>query len=162
MVKVVTISGANLKWKNCWKGNPHLIVRTKNVQIFFKKPSHLSWNTFFFSLSWLTSLQLILCHVAGFYKPTIPQSPPSHLRDYSTCNNARFEFFLSNGHSPQIRENGELLVRMWRGESHFSQKWHLANVGESGEYSVNFRKRPFWRVLALAKNGEFRASTRIC
>ncbi len=44
---------------------------------------------------------------------------------------------LSNGHSPQIRENGELLVRMWRGESHFSQKWRLANVGESGEYSVN-------------------------
>jgi hypothetical protein len=44
---------------------------------------------------------------------------------------------LSNGHSSQIRENGELLVRMWRGESHFSQKWLLANVGESGEYSVN-------------------------
>ncbi len=52
---------------------------------------------------------------------------------------------LSNGHSPQIRENGELLVRMWRGESHFSQKWHLANVGESGEYSVN----------GLANVGEF-------
>jgi hypothetical protein len=26
---------------------------------------------------------------------------------------------------------------MCRGESHFSQKWPLANVGESGEYSVN-------------------------
>ena len=24
---------------------------------------------------------------------------------------------------------------MWRGESHFSQKWRLANVGESGESS---------------------------
>ncbi len=56
---------------------------------------------------------------------------------------------LSNGHSPQIRENGELLVRMWRGESHFSQKWHLANVGESGEYSVN----------GLANVGEFGEST---
>jgi hypothetical protein len=44
---------------------------------------------------------------------------------------------LSNGHSPQIHQNGELLVRMCRGESHFSQKWPLANVGESGEYSVN-------------------------
>jgi hypothetical protein len=54
-------------------------------------------------------------------------------------------YFLSNGHSPQIRENGELLVRMWRGESHFSQKWRLANVGESGEYSVN----------GLANVGEF-------
>jgi hypothetical protein len=34
---------------------------------------------------------------------------------------------------------------MWRGESHFSQKWPLANVGESGEYSVN----------GLANIGEF-------
>ncbi len=54
-------------------------------------------------------------------------------------------FLLSNGHLPKIRENGELLVRMWRGESHFSQKWPLANVGESGEYSVN----------GLANVGEF-------
>jgi hypothetical protein len=47
---------------------------------------------FDFGLSRLTSLQFIQYHVAGFYKPTIPQSPPSHLRDYSTCNNARSEF----------------------------------------------------------------------
>ncbi len=40
---------------------------------------------------------------------------------------------LSNGHSPQIRENGELLVRMCRGKAHFSRKWPLASVGESGE-----------------------------
>ncbi len=46
-----------------------------------------------FGLSWLTSSQFIQYHVAGFYKPTtIPQSPPSHLLDYSTCNNARLEF----------------------------------------------------------------------
>ncbi len=44
-----------------------------------------------FGLSRLTSLQFIQYHVAGFYKPTMPQSPPSHLRDYSTCNNARLE-----------------------------------------------------------------------
>jgi hypothetical protein len=44
---------------------------------------------------------------------------------------------LSNGHSRQICENRELLVQIWRGESHFSQKWPLANVGESGKYSVN-------------------------
>ena len=31
-------------------------------------------------------------NVARFYKPTIPQSPPSHLRHYSTFNNARLEF----------------------------------------------------------------------
>ncbi len=40
------------------------------------------------------------------------------------------EDLLSNGHSPQIRQNGELLVRMCRGESHFSRKWPLASVGE--------------------------------
>jgi hypothetical protein len=65
-------------------------------------------------------------------------------------------FLLSNGHSPQIRQNGELLVRMCRGESHFSQKLAKASVGESGEY----HKRPhfgecesgesvtaFWQIL---------------
>ncbi len=45
-----------------------------------------------FGLSQLTILQFILYHVAGFYKPTIPQSQPSHLQDYSTRNNARLEF----------------------------------------------------------------------
>ena len=48
-------------------------------------------------------------------------------------------FFLSNGHSPQICQNGELLVRMCRGESHFSQKSPLANVGESGECRQMYR-----------------------
>jgi hypothetical protein len=47
-----------------------------------------------FGLSWLTSLQFIQYHVVRFYKLTIPQSPPSHLRDYSTCNNARLELFV--------------------------------------------------------------------
>ena len=45
-----------------------------------------------FGLNRLTSLQFIQYHVAGFYKPTIPQSPPSHLQDYSTCNSARLKF----------------------------------------------------------------------
>jgi hypothetical protein len=40
---------------------------------------------------------------------------------------------LSNGHLRQIRETRSLLARIWQGESHFSQKWPLANVGESGE-----------------------------
>jgi hypothetical protein len=45
-------------------------------------------------------------------------------------------FYLSNGHSPQIRQNGELLARMCRGESHFSQRWRMSDVSEcieSGE-----------------------------
>jgi hypothetical protein len=68
-------------------------------------------------------------------------------------------FKLSNGHSPQIRENGKLLVRMWRGKSHFSQKWRLANVGESGEYSVNglanVGESGEYSVNGLANVGEF-------
>ncbi len=43
---------------------------------------------FCFSVGWQAYYSLL----AGFYKPTIPQSPPSLLQDYSTCNNARLEF----------------------------------------------------------------------
>ncbi len=57
---------------------------------------------------------------------------------------------LSNGHSPQIRENGELLVRMCRMRVTFFQKWPLANVGESGE-SVT----AFWRIWRILKLGRF-------
>jgi hypothetical protein len=49
--------------------------------------------------------------------------------DYVRCK-------VSNGHSPQIRRNGELLVRMCRGESQKVSKSPLANVSEcieSGE-----------------------------
>ncbi len=57
-------------------------------QFFFQ--NNLSQNVFFifldFCISQLTSLQFILCYVAGF-----SQSPPFHLWDYSICNNARLE-----------------------------------------------------------------------
>jgi hypothetical protein len=51
-------------------------------------------------------------------------------------------YLLSNGHSPQIRQNGELLVRMCRGEPQKVSKSPLANVSEcieSGESG--------WRML---------------
>ncbi len=54
---------------------------------------------------------------------------------------------LSNGHSPQIRVTRSLLVRMCRGESHFFQKWPLANVGESGESKQN-------RLANVGESGE--------
>jgi hypothetical protein len=57
-----------------------------------------------FGISQLTSLQFILYHVAGFYNPTIPQSPPSHLQDYSKCNNARIEFSTSFAPSFDLNE----------------------------------------------------------
>ncbi len=64
----------------------HSFILITHIFFFF-----FFW-TLDFGLSQLTSLQFIHCHVAGFYKPTIPQSPPSHLQDYSICNNARLEF----------------------------------------------------------------------
>ena len=67
---------------------------------------------------------------------------------------------VSNGHSPQIHVNGELLMRMCRGESHFSQKWPLANVGESGESSQHGLAN-VGEYLHISENGEFWASTRI-
>jgi len=56
-----------------------------------------------------------------------------------------FKSQLSNGHSPQIRKNGELLVRMCRMRVSFFQKWPLANVGKFGESKQN----------RLANVGEF-------
>ncbi len=50
---------------------------------------------------------------------------------------AEIGYFVSNCHSPQIRQNGELLVRMCRGESHFSQKWRMSNVSECIESGEN-------------------------
>jgi hypothetical protein len=51
---------------------------------------------YFFVGLWSQSADKLTIHsipcIAGFYKPTIPQSLPSHLRDYSTCNNARLGF----------------------------------------------------------------------
>jgi hypothetical protein len=57
---------------------------TKGSDMNMKRSFVLYCNSFFlllldFGLSQLTtSLKFILYHVAGFYKPTIPQSPPSH------------------------------------------------------------------------------------
>jgi hypothetical protein len=56
-----------------------------------------------FGLSQLISLKFILHHVAGFFKPTIPQSLPSHLQDYRICNNARLE--LSTNFVPSFDTN---------------------------------------------------------
>jgi hypothetical protein len=91
-----------------------------------------------FGLSWLTSLQFIQYHVAGFYKPTIPQSPPSHLRDYSICNNARLEFTA-------------IFV-----PSFYPNEWCLKNGGHLGHESSALTTRPqlfvanksgFWQIL---------------
>jgi hypothetical protein len=83
--------------KKNWHGlhrPPHMAIR-RIVDRCWPTIFHSFFFFFFFldfGLSQLTSLQFIHCHVAGFFKPTIPQSPPSHLQDYSKCNNARLEF----------------------------------------------------------------------
>jgi hypothetical protein len=81
----------------------YLEIRVKLLEIahfvknhkVYSKDMYVVDNFFWldFCLSQLTSLQIILYHVAGFYKPTIPHiSPPSHLQDYSICNYASLEF----------------------------------------------------------------------
>jgi hypothetical protein len=74
---------------------------------------------------------------------------------------------LSNGYSRQMRQTRSLLPQIWQGESHFFQKWHLANVGESGESSQNIlanvsesRKTSWgmsavWRVTNISEKGHF-------
>ncbi len=55
-------------------------------------------NVLFFCLFvwlWSQSADKLTIHsipCSWFYKPTFPQSSPSHLQDYSICNNARLEF----------------------------------------------------------------------
>ena len=71
----------------------YLSGQCKKSLISFEKYTIFFFFLLDFGLSRLTSLQFIQYHAAGFYKPTIPQSPPSHLQDYSICNNARLEFF---------------------------------------------------------------------
>ncbi len=71
-------------WKNVIWSNNIFFFRTGRG----RKNYVLTLFYFFldFGLSQLTSLQLIMCHVAGFYKPTILQSPPSYLQDYGTAH----------------------------------------------------------------------------
>ncbi len=69
-----------------------------------------------------------------------------HCYERTFASKMLFEISLSNGYSPQIRENGKLLVRMCRMRVTFFQKWPLANVGESGE-SVT----AFWRIFKLGR-----------
>ncbi len=85
---LVSITKANLlqwkrKFRQCYHSIIFIIHRIDSSPFFFF--------FFDFGISRLISLQFIQYHVAGFYEPTTPQSPPSHLRDYSTCKNARLE-----------------------------------------------------------------------
>ena len=59
--------------------------------------SSLSFESTFLGL-WSQSAYKPTIHsvpCSWIYKPTIPQSPSSHLQDYSICNNARLEFSTS-------------------------------------------------------------------
>jgi hypothetical protein len=64
----------------------------------YKSPCrpHFQFLTYFFIGLWCHSDDKVTIHSIPFswifYKPTISQGPPSHLRDYSTCNNACLEF----------------------------------------------------------------------
>jgi hypothetical protein len=82
----------NLHTLDKYQNNKNFIFITVSLDYFL---GYLFFFFFFcwtFCLSRLTSLQFILYQLAGFHKPTISQSPPTHLQDYSICNNARLEF----------------------------------------------------------------------
>jgi hypothetical protein len=82
------------------------------------------------------------------------QQKRSWFENVKTCLNSidvDVETNISNGHSPQIRQNGELLVRMCRGESHFSQKSPLASPGKVGwrmSMNVSSPGKVGWRMSA--------------
>ncbi len=75
---------------------------------------------------WSQSTDKIIIHfyaayVAGFYKLKLSQSPPSHLQDYSICNNARLEF--STIFVPSIDPNEWCLTNSLFPLSHKSAAW---------------------------------------
>jgi hypothetical protein len=94
--------------KIIWKGRCQEVIDSHIdvlCQVSLTKLFLILHNRLFFccwtlvSVSQLISLQFIQYQLGGFYKPTVPQSPPSHLRDCSKCNNARLDFstiFWSN------------------------------------------------------------------
>ena len=71
-------------------GNETLPVRKRAGKRGTKKDEKVFCGSLI-SVKWKNS-QLIINHGAEFYKPTVPQYPPSHLQMYSTCNSARLEF----------------------------------------------------------------------
>jgi hypothetical protein len=82
------------------------LLHRKNDKVFFFIFTECILFLLDFGLSRLSSLQFIQYHVPGFCKPTIPQSPPSHLRYYSTCNNAWLEFSTSFEPNEWCLKNG--------------------------------------------------------
>jgi hypothetical protein len=75
---------------------------------------------------------------------------------------------VSNGHSPQIRQNGELLVRMCRGESH-CQICQIRQTRQIRSILAKFAEASHKNLLNTRqirrsesqKFGKFLASTRI-
>ena len=69
------------------------------------------------------------------------------------------EYFISNGHSPQIRRNGELLVRMCRMQVTVWRMYRVSNVSSPGKVVGEWRAN----VSSPAKMAEMAilGSTRI-
>ncbi len=126
-----------LKIKKLWQINDEVSrVETPDLVHSLITSKSFFWG---FGISQLTRLQFIHYHVARFYKPTIPQRPPSHLRDYSICNNARliFTWFLIQAFDPNE----------WGLKNGF-HSWGL-NPGPLGHESSALTTRP--RLLAKLK-----------
>ena len=130
--------GWGLRQRRTRKRDPVARKNLEHSQFTHLSSEHKSWEFFLlgFGLSRLTSLQFIQYHVAGFYKPCILHSPPSHLRDYSKRNNARLEF--STIFVPSFDPNEWCLQNVLRNE--------FLNPGPLGHESSALTTRP--RLLA--------------
>jgi hypothetical protein len=113
-----------------------------NLLIFQVSINHDKFFLLGFGLSRLTSLQFIQYHVAGFYKPCILHSPPSHLRDYSKRNNARLEF--STIFVPSFDPNEWCLQNVLRNE--------FLNPGPLGHESSALTTRPWLLATKIMRN----------
>ena len=79
--------------------------------------------------------QLADCHsIPWFYKPTIPQYPPSHLQDYSTCNSARLIFCPTLSFHALIQVNGA---------------WKMVSVVVLGFERTTFQSWVFCLIFSL-------------
>ncbi len=86
-----------------WITLKHVLFQKKSFYLvfslfyFYEKKMTEIWKVTSFFFCFFFGLQSQLADIVSipctrFYTLTIPQSPPSHLRDYSTCNNASLEF----------------------------------------------------------------------
>ena len=106
----------------------------------------------------LTSSHFILNHGAGFYKPSIPQYPPSHLQDYSTCQVIFLSYFKFPCFDPSewCMKNGLL-----SGDSNPRPLGHGSSALTTRPWRLALDTISFFFFLSILKSNKF-LSDEIC